>query len=249
MTHVKKHESFCFNRYKIKNIRLVFINRGIKMDEEPIFKISKYKIAENDLPAFHRVEEAHVTNSIPAEPGTLMIANGHEGVSGVTNYDIELYRNSRAFDIHSMSDYFDAYDNAVEKMAKEKKIWDLKSEWMTTKSKEALNSYADNFVIRLAKVELKRGKHDKFARIVKKEMRNSMAKEPGVEILFAGSNVGNPDEWLFFEVYANNDAYNKHVNTPWFGEYIDDSKDIVENKELHDIVRDTMAVQGPIVME
>ncbi|HBG90577.1 MAG TPA: antibiotic biosynthesis monooxygenase, partial [Lactobacillus acetotolerans] len=38
-------------------------------------------------------------------------------------------------------------------------------------------------------------------------------------------------------------------NTPWFGEYIDDSKDIVENKELHDIVRDTMAVQGPIVME
>ncbi|HBG90578.1 MAG TPA: antibiotic biosynthesis monooxygenase, partial [Lactobacillus acetotolerans] len=118
------------------------------MDEEPIFKISKYKIAENDLPAFHRVEEAHVTNSIPAEPGTLMIANGHEGVSGVTNYDIELYRNSRAFDIHSMSDYFDAYDNAVEKMAKEKKIWDLKSEWMTTKSKEALDSYADNFVIR-----------------------------------------------------------------------------------------------------
>lgn len=219
------------------------------MDNQPIFKITEVKIKKEDRAGFRKEQEAELENSIPAEDGTLLFASGHEDAQGEDNYIVELYRNPKAYEAHSMADYFDHYDKVINQMSTDKKVYDLKGEWITTKPKEALDAYADNFVIRVAKVEIEDGKHDQFAATVKKEMRRAIAQEPGVEILMAGSNKENENEWLFFEVYANDEAYDKHVKSKWFVDYIKGSEDIVKDKKLHELVRDVMAVQGPIVMD
>lgn len=219
------------------------------MDNKPIFKITKLNIKKEDRAGFRKEQEAELENSIPAEDGTLLFASGHEDAEGLENYVVELYRNPKAYEAHSMANYFDHYDKTISDMAVDKKVYDLNGEWITTKPKEALDADADNFVIRVAKVEIEDGKHDQFAATVKKEMRRAIAQEPGVEILMAGSNKENENEWLFFEVYANDEAYDKHVKSKWFVDYIKGSEDIVKDKKLHELTRDVMAVQGPIVMD
>lgn len=219
------------------------------MDNKPIFKITKLNIKKEDRAGFRKEQEAELENSIPAENGTLLFASGHEDAQGEENYVVELYRNPKAYEAHSMANYFDHYDKTINQMAINKKVYDLNGEWITTKPKEALDAYADKFVIRVAKIELKDGAHDQFAATVKKEMRRSIAQEPGVEILMAGSNKENENEWLFFEVYVNDEAYDKHVKSKWFVDYIKGSEDIVKDKQIHELTRDVMAVQGPIVMD
>ncbi|GAA3627631.1 antibiotic biosynthesis monooxygenase [Lactobacillus hamsteri] len=219
------------------------------MDNKPIFKITKLNIKKEDRAGFIKEQEAELENSIPAEEGTLLFASGHEDAQGLENYVVELYRNPKAYEAHSMANYFDHYDKTISDMTVDKKVYDLNGEWITTKPKEALDAYANNFVIRVAKVEVEDGKHDQFAATVKKEMRRAIAQEPGVEILMAGSNKENENEWLFFEVYANDEAYDKHVKSKWFIDYIKGSEDIVKDKQLHELVRDVMATQGPIVMD
>ncbi|WP_281829293.1 MULTISPECIES: putative quinol monooxygenase [Lactobacillus] len=219
------------------------------MNNKPIFKISEVKIKKEDRAGFRKEQEAELENSIPAEEGTLLLASGHEDAEGEDNYIVELYRNPKAYEIHSMANYFDHYDKTISNMATSKKVYDLNGEWITTKPKEALDAYADKFVIRVVKVEIADGKHDEFAATVKKEMRCAIAQEPGVEILMAGSNKENENEWLFFEVYANDEAYDKHVKSKWFVDYIKGSEDIVKDKQIHELTRDVMAVQGPIVMD
>ena len=219
------------------------------MDNEPIIKITKVHIKKEDRAGFRKEQEAELENSIPAEDGTLLFASGHEDAEGLENYVVELYRNSKAYEAHSMANYFDHYDKTISQMATEKKVYDLKPEWITTKPKESLDAYANNFVIRIAKVEVEDRKHDQFAATVKKEMRRSIAQEPGVQILMAGTNKENENEWFFFEVYVNDEAYDKHVKSKWFVDYIKDSKDIVKDKKINELVRDVMAVQGPIVMD
>ncbi|KRL91465.1 putative quinol monooxygenase [Lactobacillus kalixensis] len=219
------------------------------MDNEPIFKITKVNIAKEDRAGFRKEQEAELENSIPVEAGTLLFASGHEDAQGEDNYIIELYRNPKAYEEHSMANYLDHYDKVISDMAKDKKVYDLNAEWITTKPKEALDAYANNFVIRVAKVEVEDGEHDKFAEIVKKEMRRAIAQEPGVEILMAGSNKENENEFLFFEVFVNDEAYDKHVKSKWFVDYIKGSEDIVKDKQIHELTRDVMAVQGPIVMD
>ena len=219
------------------------------MDNKPIFKITKLNIKKEDRAGFIKEQEAELENSIPAEKGTLLFASGHEDAQGLENYVVELYRNPKAYEAHSMANYFDHYDKTISDMTVDKKVYDLNGEWITTKPKEALDAYANNFVIRVAKVEVEDGKHDQFAATVKKEMRRAIAQEPGVEILMAGSNKENENEWLFFEVYANDEAYDKHIKSKWFVDYIKGSEDIVKDKQLHELVRDVMATQGPIVMD
>lgn len=219
------------------------------MDNKPIFKITKLNIKKEDRAGFREEQEAELENSIPAEDGTLLFASGHEDAEGLENYVVELYRNPKAYEAHSMANYFDHYDKTISDMAVDKKVYDLNGEWITTKPKEALDANANNFVIRVAKVEIEDGKHDQFAATVKKEMRRAIAQEPGVEILMAGSNKENENEWLFFEVYANDEAYDKHIKSKWFVDYIKGSEDIVKDKKLHELTRDVMAVQGPIVMD
>lgn len=221
------------------------------MDKEndPIFRISKLQVKKADQEAFVKEQEAELENTIPAEANSLLFASGHDNEEQENNYVVELYRNPKAWEVHSAADYYDHYDQVMHKLTKSNQLYDLKPEWITTHSRKALNSHADNFVMRLAKVELNDGQHDQFAAIAKKEMRRAIAQEPGAEILMAGSNRENENEWLFFAVYANGQAYDQHLKTKWYQQYLKDSEKLVKDKKLRELSRDVMAVQGPIVVD
>ena len=211
------------------------------MDETPIFKITKLNIAENDRSEYIREAEKNMHDSIPAEEGTLLIGSGHDDAQGEDNYEVELFRNKGAEDLH--------FAEVIDKIATSKKVIDLKPEVITTHAQKALNSYADNFVMRLVKVEVKKGNEEAFAHSVKKEITTSIASEPGMEIMMSGTNKENPNEWYFVEVYANDQAYDNHVQTPHYEEYIVETDGMVERRDVKTLVRDVLATQGAIVLD
>lgn len=219
------------------------------MDETPIFRITKLNIAKNDRDEYVREIEKNMHASIPAEEGTLVIGSGHADAQGEENYEVELFRNSLAEDLHIAASHADDFAETINRIATAKEVIDLKPEVITTKSQRALNSYADNFVMRLIKVEVKANSSDKFAHAVKKEITTSMASEPGMEIMMSGTNQKNANEWYFVEVYVNDEAYDAHVQTPHYKEYIEETDGMVERRDVKTLVRDTLATQGAIVLD
>lgn len=219
------------------------------MDETPIFRITKLNIAKNDRDEYVREIEKNMHASIPAEEGTLVIGSGHSDAQGEENYEVELFRNSLAEDLHIAASHADDFAETIDRIATAKEVIDLKPEVITTKSQRALNSYADNFVMRLIKVEVKADSSDKFAHAVKKEITTSMASEPGMEIMMSGTNQKNANEWYFVEVYVNDEAYDAHVQTPHYKEYIEETDGMVERRDVKTLVRDTLATQGAIVLD
>ena len=219
------------------------------MDETPIFKITKLNITENDRSEYIREAEKNMHDSIPAEEGTLLIGSGHDDAQGEDNYEVELFRNKGAEDLHIAESHADDFDEVIDKIAASKKVIDLKPEVITTHAQKALNSYADNFVMRLVKVEVKKGNEEAFAHSVKKEITTSIASEPGMEIMMSGTNKENPNEWYFVEVYANDQAYDNHVQTPHYEEYIEETDGMVERRDVKTLVRDVLATQGAIVLD
>ena len=160
-----------------------------------------------------------------------------------------MFRNKGAEDLHIAASHADDFAEIVDNISSDKKVINLKPEVITTHAQKALNSYADNFVMRLVKVEVKAGKEEEYAHSVKKEMTTSIASEPGMEIMMSGTNKDNPNEWYFVEVYANDKAYDYHVQTPHYKEYIEETDSIVERRDVKDLVRDTLATQGAIVLD
>ena len=51
------------------------------------------------------------------------------------------------------------------------------------------------------------------------------------------------------EVYANDQAYDNHVQTPHYEEYIVETDGMVERRDVKTLVRDVLATQGAIVLD
>ncbi len=59
-----------------------------------------------------------------------------------------------------------------------------------------------------------------------------MEKEPNVLAIYALNLKDAPNEWIFFEIYADEAAYEAYRGMPHFRAYIEQSKDMVVRKEF-----------------
>lgn len=219
------------------------------MDETPVLKLTKLTIKKEDRAEYIREAEHNMHESIPAEIDTLILGSGHEDAQGTINYTIELFRSPIAEDLHIAADHADSYAETIKKIAQDKKTWDLNAQIVTTKPNKALNSYADEFVMHLNKIEVKKGEEEKFSHAIKKEITTAMAEEVGVEMIIAGNNKSNENEWFVLEVYANDNEYKAHLDSEHFADYQNEIKDMIESRESHELVRDTLASQGAVVLD
>lgn len=60
--------------------------------------------------------------------------------------------------------------------------------------------------------------------------------EPGVLALYAVSEKDNPSHILVFEMYADEDAYKKHLATPHFKKYKATTQNMVKSLKLIETV-------------
>ena len=84
-------------------------------------------------------------------------------------------------------------------------------------------------------VDVKEGFNNAFREIVLDEMKQSIKKEEDVYVIYAATATGNPNKWYFFEIYENEKAYQNHRKTAHFKKYIEQTENIIENKEFINI--------------
>lgn len=87
-------------------------------------------------------------------------------------------------------------------------------------------------LVRMAHIELKPEMRAAFLAAVTENMRESVKKEPGVLALYCVAAKDNPNKLTFFEMYADDAAYEAHRNTPHFKKYIETTRDMTLSKEL-----------------
>lgn len=89
-----------------------------------------------------------------------------------------------------------------------------------------------NLVVRIAKLEIDVAQLESYKNILTEEMETSVRIEPGVLSLYAVSDKANLSNITVFEIYANDDAYNAHIQTPHFKKYKSSTMGMVKSLEL-----------------
>jgi quinol monooxygenase YgiN len=87
-------------------------------------------------------------------------------------------------------------------------------------------------VIRIAELEIDPAQMAAYSAAVKEEMAESIRVEPGVLALYAVSIKGQPNHLRFFEMYANQAAYESHRESPHFRKYVETTKDMITSRKL-----------------
>ena len=96
-------------------------------------------------------------------------------------------------------------------------------------------------LVRLAEIEVVPGKLDEYLKYAAEVGRVSMATEPGVIALFSMQDKTDPCKVYILEVYADQQAYQAHIQTAHFRKYKEGTADMVQSLKLIDTIPLVMA--------
>ena len=87
-------------------------------------------------------------------------------------------------------------------------------------------------LVRLAKLVIDSTQLEQYNALLKEEIETSVKVEPGVITLYAVAEKNKPTHITILEIYADVEAYKKHIQTPHFLKYKNETKDMVRALEL-----------------
>ncbi len=85
---------------------------------------------------------------------------------------------------------------------------------------------------RMARLVIDPQQLDEYKKVLAKEMRASVANEPGVLALLATTETANPNIFHLLELYADDEAYKAHIAGKYFQEYNKAVQNMVTDKTL-----------------
>ena len=92
-----------------------------------------------------------------------------------------------------------------------------------------------HMMIRIAEIEIDHNYLDEYSAILKDESEASVRLEPGVICIYPMFQKENPDQIRLLEVYADEEAYESHLQTPHFKHYKTTTLNMVKSLKLIDM--------------
>lgn len=93
----------------------------------------------------------------------------------------------------------------------------------------------ENNKVRLSLITINPEQLDEYNAFLKEEIEASMQLEQGVLTLYAVSEKEHPNTITILEIYADEEAYQKHIKTPHFLKYKEGTLKMVLSLELIDV--------------
>ena len=87
----------------------------------------------------------------------------------------------------------------------------------------------------MAKLVIDADQLEQYNALLKDEIETSIRVEPGVLTLYAVAEKERPNHITILEIYASEEAYQKHIQTPHFLKYKNGTKDMVKSLELIEV--------------
>ena len=90
-------------------------------------------------------------------------------------------------------------------------------------------------IARIAEIEIDPHEIEPYKEALREEIADSIRLEPGVLTLYAVSIKGHPEQVRIFEVYANQMAYEAHLQTSQFRKYKTLTQSMVRSLKLIEV--------------
>ena len=197
-----------------------------------IFNIFELGVKEGEKNSYVAVGKNNITKSVFNDKGTLGMYLVQEKENPNMTYMFEVYEDEKSYQEHIKSEQYKEFlRQSPTILTNHKKKIQVMPEYMGDKKFVQTRNTRVNYVT----VDVKEGFNDAFREIVLDEMKQSIKKEEGVYVIYAATATGNSNKWYFFEIYENEKAYQKHRKTAHFKKYIEQTENIIENKEFINI--------------
>lgn len=87
-------------------------------------------------------------------------------------------------------------------------------------------------VVRIAQLVIDPAQLAAYHMAVKEEMADSVRLEPGVLAIYSVAEKDHPERLHFFEIYADEAAYKRHIASPHFQKYAATTRSMITSRVL-----------------
>ena len=165
---------------------------------------------------FADVARQTISASVDHEAGTLAMYALHLRDIPRQAYIVELYENEVAYRKHLDAEPYKSFAARAPDIIDRKNKITLEPQFLGDKHIIPNERTINNLVI----VEVKPEFQTEFKNIVMPEMAESLKVEKGVLAMYSATDSQTPNRWYFYEIYASEEAYQLHRQTPHFRDYL-----------------------------
>lgn len=202
-----------------------------------------FELGVKNTAQYDKVAEHNITMSLQNEKGTLAMYSVKAKADPNLAYMVEIYADENAYEIHRTSPQYQAFLNASpEILTDHKKRIALNPQFLGDKKAQQTAEMRANLVI----AEVEPQDNAAFKAIISAKMAQSLKVEDGVLAMYAATFQDNPNKWLFFEIYASDEAYYNHRETPHFKDYIARTGEMVKAMKYVDIQAGLLGNRGEL---
>lgn len=213
---------------KTKLSLLLGLIMSLSAQAAPIFNAFELGVQNGQAEQYDAVGKNNIRTSVQTEKGTLAMYSVKQQANPNMAYMFEIYTDEMAYQTHVQSPQYKNFLAVSPKILTDhKKRIALTPVFLGDKKVKQTTTTRTNLV----RVEVKPENNQQFARIVTAEMAQSLKVEKGVLAMYAATEQENPNKWLFFEIYASDEAYEAHRQTPHFQDYLARTSEMLVSKE------------------
>jgi quinol monooxygenase YgiN len=186
------------------------------------------------LKSYNEFLKEEVEASIGMEPGVLTLYAVAERENPERVMLFETYADSARYKSHLATPHFKKYKEGTIEMVKDLKLIETNPIFYVRRN-DLEKANTDKLFIRLIKMEVDSFQLQNFIHLATEVMLPNVEKEKGVLVMYAVSEKLRPTRMTVLEVYCDKDSYQKHIETPHFLKYKNESKRMVRGLELIDV--------------
>jgi quinol monooxygenase YgiN len=100
----------------------------------------------------------------------------------------------------------------------------------------SVSAQQKDLVVRIAELQIDSAQLDAYKHALKEHAETAIRVEPGVLNLYAVFEKNHPTHVIVFEIYANQEAYQAHIQSTHFLKYKTSTKNMVKSLQLLETV-------------
>jgi quinol monooxygenase YgiN len=193
----------------------------------PFVRLADLRVNPAQLATFKAAAVRHAEATMRDERGALALHAIAEKDRPENIRVLEIYVDDAAYEAHLRTPHFRQFRASTEAITTSRALFDTVPVLLGAKP-----SLPPNPVVRTADLEIDPAQLDAYKAAVSEEIEASIRVEPGVGAIYAVALKDVPHHIRFIEIYADENAYLRHRETPHFRKYLEVTQRMITGRKL-----------------
>ena len=195
-----------------------------------VLRWAELDVAAEKLESFAQAALALKEAVFANEPGVAVYHAVSEADNPGRVHVLEMYDDTEVYEAHVRQPHFQAFGAATRPAVTGKRLYD-----MTPVKLGAKSSLSASPLVRIAELEIDPAQLQAYEAAVSEEIDTSIQVEPGVLTIYGLAMKGQAHRLRFFEIYADEAAYQRHIASAHFQKYVKTTTPMIRSRRLLEV--------------